>query len=197
MFTCQWLTIPIAIVLQCSVPGWMRPTRSNRGFLSCTLCPARLGCVYEVDSEWTVRNANTVSYWYIPECPSDCATCSFLSSYSSVQPVLSSYNERVMPLKRSETGLDWMFPGNAKRLVQCAERRPGLVWAASVSVAVGKLVDRQRVIRFTSTSVVTWYQANQEFAKLVKAITLPFYGCVLFYPSTECMSTECPVTSLL
>lgn len=22
------------------------------------------------------------SYWYIPECPSDCATCSFLSSYS-------------------------------------------------------------------------------------------------------------------
>lgn len=66
----------------------MQPTCSNRGFLSCTLRPAWLGCVYEVDSEWTVRNANTVSYWYIPECPSDCAACSFLSSYSSVQPVL-------------------------------------------------------------------------------------------------------------
>lgn len=27
----------------------------------------------------------------------------------------------------------------------------------------------------------------------IKAITLPFYGCGLFYPSIECMSTECPV----
>ena len=69
--------------------------------------------------------------------------------------------------------------------------RSGLLQGASVSVAVGKLV-------------IGWVwshdtKASQEIAKLtnIKAMTLPFYGCVFFYPSNECMSTECPVTSLL
>ena len=117
MFTYQWHTILIAIVLQyLSAQLNAAHMFESRPLLFCTLFPAWLGCVYEVDSEWTVRNANTVSCWYIPECPSDCATCSFSILLLLSATCASSYNERVMPLKCHETSLELMFPGNMKRL---------------------------------------------------------------------------------
>lgn len=160
----------------------MQPTCSNQRFLSCTLCPAWLGCVYEVDSEW---NANTVF-------PID----TFLNVPQTVQPVLFY---PPAPQCNLCFVIQWRSYAVEIQWNRLLIERFGLLWAASVSVAVGKLVDRMRVTKFTSTSVLTWYQSSQEFAKLIniKVITLPFYGSVLFYPSTECMSTECPVTYLL
>lgn len=146
-----------------AVPSWVQQPCPEGAFLSCTLCPARLGCVNEVDREWSVRNANTVSYQYIPECPTDCAACSFLSSTPECNLCL------VIQWK------SYAFE-ETKRDVQAG------------SCSCLSCVNRKRVIRFTSTSSVRWRRVHQEPSDLIRAITLPFYDCVLFYPSTECMS---------
>lgn len=166
----------------------MQPTLSDRGFLSCTLCPPRLGCVYEVDSESTVRNANTVSYWYIPECPSDCATRFFSILLLLSATCASSYNGRVMTPESERDriwDLNWMFPGNTLRWQPQRPWLQGSWWTGSVSPGLP-----HRML-FLYTRPIR----NQP--ALTSVITLPLYGCVIFYPSTECMSTECPVTSLL
>lgn len=92
----------------------------------------------------------------------------------------SSYNGRVMPLKGSEKVLDSVLAGGGPQ-ASC-KRVEGSWW--------------KHVVRVTAT-LSSRHQADQEVAEPVKVIPLPFYGRVLFYPSTECMSTECPVTSLL
>lgn len=193
MFKCQWLAPLTAIVYmavsnstfttQLHLHNSSAPLSAAHGLHSrlpsCTLCPAWLGCVHEVDSEWTVRNANTVSYWYIPECPSDCAACPFLSS-SSVQPVLvvqwKSYaaerqwsRPRLFPIQREKTK-----HGETVGLPNAS------VETGSVSPSVPQhvfLLDTEPIRNQGHNSSLVWL--------------------FFFYPSTECMSTECPVTSLL
>lgn len=97
-------------------PRWMQPTCSNGGFLSCTLCPAWLGCVYEVDSE-------------VSEMPILFPIDTFLNVPQTVQPVLFyppapqcnlcfviQWKSYAIEQEWNGPWLDDWSPGNVKRL---------------------------------------------------------------------------------
>lgn len=151
-------------------PSWVQPPCSEGVFPPCTLSPAWLGCVNEVDSEWSVRNANTVSYQYIPECPTDCAASSFLSSSPECNLCLV---------------IQWKSFALKKQSKQ----------AASALLAALKLADRRRVVRFTSTSFVTWRQPRQETSEQSDNSSLLWPSSFLSFNWVHV--NECPVTSLL
>lgn len=87
-----------------------------------------------------------------------------------------SCNERVMPLKKQWIR-PWLFPGNMKSLNMVGH------WASgSVSPCINKCF----YLMLSQSGI----------CQMDHGLTLSLYDC-LFYPSAECMSTECPVTSLL